>query len=151
MSRRRFQTARCVLYRPRAASTPGAAAQGPDLEYLLAIHGSMWRRRVKRWGLPGGRIEWREDPVRAALRELKEELHIDVQNSSEIGDFRYKHRWHKVIAAPWQQDIARFDKNELLELGWFSLAEIASLERQSRLHAGYEREAIETLARQLPG
>ncbi len=150
MSRRRFQTARCVLYRPRVKSTLPTGRHDADLEYLLAIHGSMWRRRVKRWGLPGGRIEWREDPMRAALRELKEELHIDVQDPSEIGDYRYKHRWHKVIAAPWQQDIARFDKNELLELGWFSLAEIVALERQERLHAGYEREAIETLSRQLP-
>ncbi|MEM1231614.1 MAG: NUDIX hydrolase [Pseudomonadota bacterium] len=133
---RRYQTARCVLYRERTTQ---------QAEYLLAMHGSMWGRRVKRWGLPGGRIEWREDPVAAALRELREELHVDIECAHEIGDFRYKRRWHKVVSAPWQADIRRFDKLELLELAWFTLPEVLELERGGRLHAGYEREAIEQL------
>ncbi len=138
---RRYQTARCVLFRER----PAHRAPG-EFEYLLAMHGSMWGRRIKRWGLPGGRIEWREDPVAAALRELREELHVEIAAAREIGDFRYKRRWHKVVCAPWQEDIRRFDKLELLKLDWFTLPEVLELERDGRLHAGYEREAIEQLA-----
>ncbi len=39
--------------------------------------------------------------------------------------------------------VSRFDHNEIERIGWHSLDEVAQLERDGRLHAGYEREAID--------
>ena len=38
-----------------------------------------WHRRVKAWLPPGGHVELDEDPVQAALREVKEETGFDVE------------------------------------------------------------------------
>lgn len=139
MPRTRYKTARCVLYRPRSS---GAA---PEYEFLLAMHGSFWAKKIKRWGLPGGRIEWREKPEIAAVRELREELNIDVTQYHELADFSYKRAQHKVICARWEPDIPEFDTQELLEIRWFSAADIEQLARDKLLHARYEVYAIRLL------
>lgn len=139
MPRTRYKTARCVLYRPRSHSDP------TQYEFLLAIHGSFWGKRVKRWGLPGGRVEWREDPQEAAVRELEEELDIQVRSYEELADFTYKRAQHKVICARWDADIPTFDKQELIDIRWFSAADIQQLAKDKLLHARYEIDAIRLL------
>lgn len=145
MPRIRYKTARCVLYRPSRKLTTSA----DPFEYLLAIHSSFWAKKVQRWGLPGGRVEWREDPVQAARRELQEELEIDISEFSELGDYSYKRSMHKVICAPWDQDIDTFDKHELLDVRWFSQTQITRLSQEGLLHASYEIDAVERLAGRL--
>jgi 8-oxo-dGTP pyrophosphatase MutT (NUDIX family) len=133
--RERYKTARCILYR--------------DATFLLAVHNSFWRQGDRRWGLPGGQIEWREAPERAARRELEEELGIQVTDLHEIGAFSYKRALHIVYAAPFQDDIPHYDEMELLEIGWFNEAAITELKTAGRLHANYELEAVQTLQRLL--
>lgn len=126
-----YKTARCILYR--------------DDQFLLAIHNSFWRAADRRWGLPGGQIEWREPPHVAAIRELDEELGVKVSGLLEIGAFSYKHARHMVYAAPFAGEIRDYDDTELVEIGWFDESRIADLKRQRRLHADYELEAVQTL------
>lgn len=128
---RRFKTARCILYR--------------DGTYLLAVHSSFWYRRDKRWGLPGGQIEWGESPVGAARRELREELNVSVPDLMEVGAYAYKRAMHMVYAAPLNDDIVRYDDSELLDIGWFSESDIAAMKADKALHADYELEAIRRL------
>jgi ADP-ribose pyrophosphatase YjhB (NUDIX family) len=130
-----YKTARCILYR--------------DDQFLLAIHNSFWRVADRRWGLPGGQIEWREAPHVAAIRELDEELGVKVSGLLEIGAFSYKHARHMVYAAPFAGEIRDYDDTELVEIGWFDEPRIADLKRQRRLHADYELEAVQTLRRLL--
>jgi len=131
----RYKTARCILYR--------------DDTFLLAVHNSFWQRSDRRWGLPGGQIEWREHPERAARRELEEELGVHVTDLHEIGAFSYKRALHMVYAAPFRDDIHHYDDMELLEIGWFDAASIADLKTAGRLHANYELEAVQALQRLL--
>jgi len=133
----RYKTARCILYR--------------DDQFLLAVHNSFWRAADRRWGLPGGQIEWREPPHVAAIRELDEELGVKVAGLLEIGAFSYKHALHMVYAAPFEGEIRDYDDVELVDIGWFDEATIAEFKSDRRLHAGYELEAVQDLQRLLRG
>ena len=137
----RLKTARCILHRQHPDSG--------ERSYLLAVHASFRYRRQPRWGLVGGAIEWRESPRSAALRELREELGIRLDDVIEIGDFRYKHGLHRVVAGEWSAAIPRVDRSELLEVRWFERAEISALESERALHANYELDAIDALERRL--
>ncbi|MEM9719849.1 MAG: NUDIX domain-containing protein [Bacteroidota bacterium] len=46
--------------------TAGGLVENEKGEYLMILH-------RKRWSLPKGQVEWREDPEEAAIREVKEE------------------------------------------------------------------------------
>lgn len=130
----RYKTARCILYK--------------DDRYLLAVHNRFWAGS-RRWGLPGGQIEWGESPLRAAARELEEELEVYLPDLMEVGAFAYKRAMHMVFAAPLVDDVESFDDGELLDIGWFTENEIVSLKSRESLHANYELEAIRQLRARL--
>ena len=147
---RKYKTARCILYR--------------EGRYLLADHTPQhrrytqhrWRKRSQRksgsktadsirWGLPGGHVEWREDPLEAARREVFEELNIHLADLIAAGDYVYKQRYHAVYAAHSEYTEFDLDFSELAEVRWFTRAEIAHLESFDQLHAGYELDAVTAL------
>lgn len=125
----RYKTARCVLRY--------------EDEFFLAVHSSFWARPNRRWGLPGGNIERREEPEYAVRRELEEELDLYVPTFTEIGPYRYKGHDHMVYGANIDTRISTYDDTELLDIGWYNLNQIKELEEAKRLHAGYELHAIE--------
>lgn len=127
----RYKTARCILYRGD--------------EYLLAVHNRFWPRAERRWGLPGGQVEWGESASEAVARELEEELHLHVPKLIEVGAYTYKRAQHMVFAAEVEQDIDDFDTAELLDIGWFSEQDVAGLRARAALHADYELDAIRRL------
>jgi 8-oxo-dGTP pyrophosphatase MutT (NUDIX family) len=133
--RRRFKTARCILYR--------------EDQYLLAVHNRFRHVAQPRWGLPGGQVEWGEAPSLTAARELEEELGVQVADLIEIGAYPYKRAMHMVFAAPLPSEITGFDTSELIDIAWFTEAEVEGLRRHSALHADYELDAIRRLRRQL--
>jgi ADP-ribose pyrophosphatase YjhB (NUDIX family) len=133
--RQPYKTARCILYR--------------DREFLLAVHSGFWGARHRRWGLPGGQIEWGESPATAVARELEEELSVYVPDLMTIGPFSYKRSLHMVYAAEVREPIHDWDDSELLEIGWFSEKDIASLKADKALHADYELEAVRALMQKL--
>lgn len=50
---------------------------------ILLIH----RRAPERWELPGGKLEAGEQPAQAAVRELNEELSVQVEIQDRLGVF----------------------------------------------------------------
>ena len=135
--RERYRTARGVLVRQQ--------------RILLAVHSSFAGSRHRRWGLPGGRIEWRETPAVALARELREELDLDLEEATlqDIGAFHYKRALHKVFATRVDQDVTNYDDFELLDLAWFDEGEVRQLAEDNELHAGYELEALQRAMRVL--
>ena len=109
---------------------------------MLAVHSSFWARRDKRWGLPGGGIERGEAPVVAVQRELEEELELYLQNFTEVGAYYYKGNDHMVFGAEADRLVFEYDDTELLDLRWFTLAELTNMDVDRKLHAGYELQAI---------
>lgn len=122
----RYRTARCILYR--------------DDKFLLADHKG--RQRPTKWGLPGGHIEWREQPEDAARRELFEELNLYIGALEPVGDYLYKNRLHAIYAAESEADEFDLDMSELAAVRWFTEPEIEQLEQLGQLHAGYEHTAV---------
>ena len=106
------------------------------------MHSSFWAKKEKRWGLPGGGIERGEDPLTAVQRELEEELELYVPELTEVGAYFYKGTDHIIFGAESERLIHTYDRSELLDLRWFSLTELQNLDRQRKLHAGYELQAI---------
>jgi NADH pyrophosphatase NudC (nudix superfamily) len=54
-----------------------------------------------------------------------------------------------VFAAQMPDAITDWDDSELLDIRWFSEAEVQSLKQDSALHANYELEAIRALRQKL--
>lgn len=133
--RQPYKTARCVLYR--------------EDRFLLAVHSSFWGRQHRRWGLPGGQIEWGESPQSAVARELEEELSVYIPELIEIGPFPYKKALHMVYAAELVDPISDWDNSELLDIRWFSEPGIEALKEGNALHANYELDAIRALKQKL--
>jgi len=129
--KRRIRTARCLL-------TDGA-------HHLLVVHAGGGRDRRPRWGLPGGHLDLGERPEDALRRELVEELHLEVEELEELGDWSFRGGWHRVYTAPLPAPVTRFDRGELLEIGWHDLDAVASFAKRGMLHAGYEIEVVRQL------
>lgn len=130
----RFRTVRCII------------RQGD--RFLLVIHRGGRTGGARRWGLPGGRIEERENFEDTARREIREELGIILGPLFEIGDYRYKGSRHKVLGTDYPDPIIAFRRAELLKIRWHTLDEVAALGRAGNLHAGFEALAIGEFIRQ---
>jgi 8-oxo-dGTP pyrophosphatase MutT (NUDIX family) len=63
--------------------TVAGTAGGPAL--LLTRRSAGMRSHSGQWALPGGRVDDGERPVDAALRELQEELALDLDEASVLG------------------------------------------------------------------
>lgn len=59
-----------------------------------------WHKRLQQWMPPGGHIEPNEDPVQAALREVREETGI-VAEIISTGDKPLEFDYPEQIAAPY--------------------------------------------------
>jgi 8-oxo-dGTP pyrophosphatase MutT (NUDIX family) len=75
-----------VLKRAAVAITLVAAAEGSGgTALLLTLRAASLRAHRGQWALPGGRCDESETPVKAALRELHEELGLEVHADDVLG------------------------------------------------------------------
>lgn len=56
--------------------TVGALVKSPQ-DNILIVQTTKWRGT---WGVPGGKVEWGESMETAVMRELKEEVNLDIFN-----------------------------------------------------------------------
>ena len=71
----------------RAAAVAVALCTGPtgEVSFLLTRRTARLRAHAGQWALPGGRIDDGETPEEAALRELHEELGLDIAPTEILG------------------------------------------------------------------
>lgn len=125
---------RCVLMR--------------EERYLLAQHNSRRRENRSRWGLAGGRVRGRENPLECLRRELMEELGCRVPYLIELGDWQHRDETHRIFGCEITQNIETFDADELCAIAWFTHEEVVQLASAGRLRTGFELAAIATFERQ---
>lgn len=88
----------------------------------------------QKWSLPGGGIGKNENPFHAAIRELKEEVGVVVEEDSLecIGEARLPvhKRWPMLdlifykVELPRRQTPVITRRHEILEAGWFKLSNL---------------------------
>jgi 8-oxo-dGTP pyrophosphatase MutT (NUDIX family) len=80
------------------------------------------------WLLPGGAIKRREIPISAARREMREELGIDIEDWTALGEVtgRVHHRRDTLhcFQAELRDPVLRLDPGELAAARWFSRREL---------------------------
>ncbi len=128
MQKPKFRTVRCIIHRGD--------------QFLLVVHSNTLRVNRGKWGLPGGRIEPGECFEDAARREMREELRITLGVLHEVGDYRYKGSFHKVVGTEYLEPIIRFQRAEILKIGWHTFDAVTTMAATNRLHTGFEALAI---------
>ena len=80
-------------------------------------------RPTSGWGIPGGFIDYGEQPETAARRELREETGIELENLKMIR-IRTLGRHIEMLFSAGSNDRAEVKSREIKSLGWFALEEI---------------------------
>lgn len=95
---------------------------------ILLMHRNT--EELKQWELPGGKLEENESPEQAAIRELKEELDVDVKIIKYLGFKEFvddnrilKYHWYKCMIEDGKpklmekkfDDLKYFTFDELIE------------------------------------
>ena len=91
-----------------------------DEDVLLVRHSYGDRRR---WELPGGAIKRNEQPLDAAVREVREELGIEVRDWRALGDVTVhvdgRHGTLRCFGTRVDAFDPQIDRVEIEELAWF--------------------------------
>ena len=107
------------------------------------------------WDLPGGHIEDAESPLDAIVRELREELGIEVNHSCAVSILRYTPtpdlEFEVWAFDTWSGAIVNAAPAEHDQIGWFGLAELSELDLADVGVATACREALGLFDRLPPG
>ncbi len=107
-------------------------------QYLLTLE----QRGV--WLLPGGKIGRTEEPEAAAIRELKEETSLDIDEIEYLFCYENPKNVHHVFKAKVPDSAEPTANQEIVEVNWFSWEEILQLNTSRAtlkiLHSHIERD-----------
>lgn len=90
-----------------------------------------------KWNFPSGHVEKNEYILDAAIREVKEETNLDVELNGLISIYNNMFEGLNCISFIFSSKIKnynefRFDRNEILEVKWFSFEEIKHINKELR-------------------
>ncbi len=87
-------------------------------------------RTRAQWAFPGGRAEAGETPERTAIREVKEEVGLEIHVDSELGRYTVPASGFEIVCFTGTADnsVLTIDSGEILEAGWFGLDEAFALD-----------------------
>lgn len=97
------------------------------------------------WNLPAGRVDAGESIEDAAVRETKEESGFDVRLGEKISTEHSSS--DRPVFHAFKAEITggelKFDPEELLAAGWFSIDEIKAFDREGKIRNGWALRVIE--------
>jgi mutator protein MutT len=106
------------------------------------------------WNFPGGKVEEGETLERAACREIKEELNVELIDATFLKTYPYQIPGIKfdlnVFIGNIKGDI-KIKDDEIMDWGWFSLLEIENMKDKLRglIILEQAHDAIETITRRI--
>lgn len=111
--------------------------------FLLVQHHNHLPETIGKWGLPGGRVEASDPNLEAALhRELYEEFAMTAEIIGFVAMYTYRQRAHHIyFARPCHLNF-KINPNEILNITWWTLAEVMQCHAKGKLHTGFELAAI---------
>jgi 8-oxo-dGTP diphosphatase len=80
------------------------------------------------WDLPGGHVEDGESPDQCIVREMNEELGLELDEVSLFRVYNFDDRIEYVYLKPWDPDITTQVMTEGQGLRWFSEEDVRSTE-----------------------
>ncbi|MCC2630492.1 MAG: MutT/nudix family protein 7,8-dihydro-8-oxoguanine triphosphatase [Candidatus Paceibacter sp.] len=86
-------------------------------------------RSAGEWSLPGGKLEWGESFEDGAIREVKEETDLDIQNPNVISVHNCKNEHAHfmtvgLVAESYNGEPKVMEPDEMTEWGWFSFDDL---------------------------
>ena len=90
---------------------------------LMIVH----RKRYHDWALPKGKVEANEEPLQAAIREVREETGCEVECQGFAGEIRYEVEGIPKIVLFWRMSLVRQkpleENDEITEAIWLPISE----------------------------
>lgn len=90
-----------------------------------------------KWNIPSGHVEENEFITNAAVREVKEETNLDVELTGLISVYNNMFEDFNSISFVYTCKIVQdlkidFDKNEIIEIKWFTFEELKNMKEELR-------------------
>lgn len=99
--------------------------------------------KIGKWSFPGGHLAPHEDPVQAVRRELQEEFGItDIKEALFVSDIQYKDKTYAIYSVDTDSEIKEFDRDEIDAIQWFTVENMERLEKEGKLHTGFELQMV---------
>lgn len=109
---------------------------------ILLLHRQ--RDDIGQWELPGGKVSQGETPVVAAIREIKEELGVDVDISKALGsgdfeqdDKAYRYHWFLAMITGGVPDVMEAETFD--DLDYFEIEDLPSLALSANMQVLHEK------------
>jgi 8-oxo-dGTP diphosphatase len=101
-----------------------------DYNRILLMHRNT--EQQSQWELPGGKVEQGETAEAAAVREIKEELGVEVglvkslgHGEFETGEKKYRYTWFQAVVVSGQPELQEMETFDDLE--YFDIEDLLSL------------------------
>jgi 8-oxo-dGTP pyrophosphatase MutT (NUDIX family) len=95
-----------------------------------------------KWGLPGGHIDAGETFQMTATREMHEEFGLSLNEWCDVNEYLYQGAYQKVLGTRYEgsKDL-NHDTGEILDIAWYTLAEIQKMHLEKEVRTGFEVDA----------
>lgn len=96
---------------------------------LLCKRGENARNERGKWDLIGGGVEYGEPVIKAAQREVKEEVNLDIQEVRKIGFFDHMlpdEHWVSMVlfTDSFSGELKIMEHDKIDDIGWYKMDEI---------------------------
>ena len=94
-------------------------------------------RKAEIWSFPKGHGNYREVPLEASLRELREETGINLSDVEPDHELRFRSGTYFVFFVPQRIPLLPEDNNEIMEAMWIPITRLPYLECNKDLRSFY--------------